>query len=120
MSSRGYKNGDLTAGDYRPPKLANPGNLIHCSVGGGRIGSRLAHDNEAPFPEALAEFFVRSFCPPGGIVADCFAGSGTTGAMAVKHGRRFVGADVRTSQVELSRRRIALPEYLLTPIRNKE
>jgi hypothetical protein len=66
----------------------------------------LAHENEVPFPEALAEFFVRSFCPPGGLVLDCFSGSGTTGAVAVRHGRRFAGCDIRPSQVELSRRRI--------------
>jgi hypothetical protein len=92
---------------YKPPKLANPGNIVHCNVGGGLIGSKLAHENEAPFPEALAEFFVRSFCPSGGLVLDCFSGSGTTGAVAIRHGRRFAGCDIRASQVELSRRRIA-------------
>lgn len=70
------------------------------------MGDKLCHKNEAPFPEALAEFFVRSFCPPGGIACDPFSGSGTTGAMAVRHHRRFVGCDLRRSQVELSRRRI--------------
>ena len=59
------------------------------------------------FPESLVEFFVKSFCPPGGVVVDPFSGSGTTGAVAVRLGRRFLGCDVRQSQVELSRRRIA-------------
>ena len=55
---------------YIPPELANPGNVIDCGcAGGGRMGSPLAHENEAPFPEKLAEFFIRSFCPPGGAVA---------------------------------------------------
>jgi DNA modification methylase len=71
------------------------------------MGDALAHESEAPFPELLAEWFVRSCCPPGGIVCDLFSGSGTTGAVAVRLGRRFVGCDVRASQVELSRRRIA-------------
>jgi hypothetical protein len=91
---------------YQPPPIANPGNVIACAVGGGRMGDSLAHENEAPFPEALAEFFVRSFCIPGGVVADPFCGSGTTGAVAVRHGRRFLGCDVRPSQVELSCERI--------------
>jgi hypothetical protein len=91
---------------YVPPDKANPGNVVFCTVGGGNMGSPLAHENEAPFPEDLAEFFVRSFCPPGGVVLDCFSGSGTTGAVAVRHGRRFVGCDLRQSQVELSRRRV--------------
>lgn len=114
---------------YKPPALSNPGNVIQeaytatqvarmlmldeasdvieCHGGGGHLGSRLAHENEAPFPETLAEFFIRSFCPPDGLVLDCFAGSGTTLAVAVKHGRNAVGIDVRDSQIELCERRIA-------------
>ena len=41
------------------------------------------------------------------LVADCFAGSGTTLAVAHRCGRRAVGCDSRTSQVELSCRRLA-------------
>ena len=93
---------------YRPPALANPGNVIDCgAVGGGRLGDPLAHENEAPFPEQLAEFFVRSFCPPGGLVLDPFSGSGTTAAVAVRCGRRALGCDLRQSQVNLARRRLA-------------
>ena len=69
------------------------------------MGSKLAHENEAPFPETLAEFFVRSCCPAGGIVCDPFSGSGTTIATAVKNGRNWVGIDVRASQVMLSEQR---------------
>jgi len=87
---------------------ANPGCLISVgSVGGGQIGSKLAHENEAPFPEKLAEFMIRSFCPPGGITLDPFCGSGTTGAAAVKAGRKFIGIDVRASQVALTYRRLS-------------
>ena len=71
------------------------------------MGSPLAHENEAPFPEELAEFFVKSFAPENGIVCDPFSGSGTTAAVAMKWGRRAIACDLRQSQVELSRRRIA-------------
>jgi hypothetical protein len=99
---------DGTLPGYKPPELANPGNLIDCGAGGGgNIGSALAHENEAPFPEYLAEFFIRSFCPPGGTVLDCFSGSGTTAAVALKNGRNAIGIDIRESQVELSKRRVA-------------
>ena len=91
---------------YKNPKLANPGNVIKCKVGGGHLGSKLAHENEAPFPEKLAEFFIRSFCLPGGIVLDPFCGSGTTCAVAEKAKRKWIGIDVRENQVELSNRRI--------------
>lgn len=107
------KNGTRVQG-YNPPEIANPGNVIHCQVGGGRMGSMLAHDNEAPFPEKLAEFFVLSFCPPGGTVYDGFCGSGTTGAVAKRYGRNFIGTDVRESQVELTKRRLAEVQLHLT------
>lgn len=107
-ATRGSSKGDIqTAGEYVPPVKANPGNVIKCVVGGGVMGSKLAHENEAPFPEKLAEFFVRSFCPPNGTVLDPFCGSGTTLAVALKHGRSAVGVDIRQSQVDLTKKRIA-------------
>lgn len=99
--------GTVTVKTYIPPEKANPGNVLKCNAGGNHMGHPLAHENEAPFPLALPAFFVQSFCPPGGLVLDCFAGSGTTGHAALDHGRRFAGCDVRESQVEVARRRLA-------------
>lgn len=92
---------------YNPPAKANPGNVVECHGGGGHMGDLLAHENEAPFPEKLAEAFIRSFCPPSGTVLDPFCGSGTTLAVALKHGRKAVGIDIRQSQVELTQKRIS-------------
>ncbi|NOQ21607.1 MAG: hypothetical protein GQ565_03005 [Candidatus Aegiribacteria sp.] len=50
---------------------------------------------------------IRSFCPPGGVVLDCFGGSGTTAAVAKKYGRESISIDIRESQVELMGRRLA-------------
>lgn len=90
---------------YKPPVKANPGNVVECHGGGGHMGSKLAHENEAPFPEKLAEAFVLSFCPPDGTVLDPFCGSGTSLFVALKNGRRAIGIDIRQSQVELSAKR---------------
>lgn len=90
---------------YNPPTKANPGNVISCKVGGGLMGSKLSHENEAPFPESLVLRFVLSFVPPGGVVLDPFMGSGTTAAVAIKNGRDWIGIDARESQVELTKRR---------------
>lgn len=107
MSHR-TQSGDRVQKDsgYTPPKLANPGNVVCCKVGGGRMGSELAHENEAPFPDSLAEAFVKSFCPPDGIVLDPFAGSGTTLAVAYANSRNSVGIDCRESQGDLINRRV--------------
>ena len=104
---RGYQGGDTRQEDlYVPPVLANPGCLVNgIKVGGGLLGHRLAHKNEAPFPEKLADWFIRGWCPPGGTVLDPFSGSGTTVASAVKLGRRGIGCDLRLSQCQLGARR---------------
>ncbi len=106
--------GDGPAGDggaadanHAPPKISNPGNVIRAMVGGSQLGHPLAHAGEAPMPLALAERFVCWFCPPDGTVLDCFAGSGTTAHAAILHGRRFLGCDLRESQVRLCERRLA-------------
>lgn len=123
MEAPGGKHPDGTLKEHakgRPmPKLANPGNcvvidptdpkwIVKARVGGGHMGSELCHRNEAPFPEQLAEFFVRSFVPPGGVVFDGFSGSGTTVAVAVECGRRGIGCDLRQSQVDLGEERVRL------------
>lgn len=89
---------------YIPPDITNPGNIVFCK--GGHLGSKLAHENEAPFPETLAEFMIRSFCPPDGTVLDPFSGSGTTACVAKRWGRNYIAIDIRQSQVDLTLRRL--------------
>lgn len=100
------KDGTRVKGDYTPPERCNPGDVIRCKVGGGHMGDPLAHENDAPFPEKLAEFFVRTFCPPDGIVLDPFGGSGTTAAVAVKTGRRFIYVDIDEAQCRVTLQRL--------------
>jgi hypothetical protein len=95
--------------NYTPPAKANPGNLLKVIVGGGLLGHPLSHENEAPFPVALVEFFIKSLCPPGGRVLDPFCGSGTTADAAERTGRNSIMCDLRASQCELTRRRLKTP-----------
>ncbi len=113
-------DGNTGRADGRPmPKIANPGNIVRARVGGGHMGSRLCHENEAPFPEALPEFFIRTFSPLGGIVCDPFVGSGTTPAVATRLGRRFIGCDLRVTQIELTTRRMTEPAPPAKPKKRK-
>lgn len=91
--------------DRAVTEICNPGNWITTNNGGGGLGNKIAHESEAPFPERLAEFFVRSLCPPGGAVLDPFSGSGTTVAVARRFHREGVGTDIRMSQARLGVRR---------------
>lgn len=112
---RGHEKGSPAS----VPVLANPGNIIDCGAGGGgHLGNALAHENEAPFPESLAEFFIRSFCPPDGIVLDPFSGSGTTVCVAWKHGRRGIGIDLRAAQNDIAKQRIKSELAKTPPLAN--
>jgi site-specific DNA-methyltransferase (cytosine-N4-specific) len=59
----------------------------------------------ARFPAALPEFFVRFLTDADNVVLDPFAGSNTTGAVAEKLGRRWLGFELEPSYVESSRLR---------------
>lgn len=60
----------------------------------------------AVFPEKLVEPCVLAGCPPGGRVLDPFCGSGTTGAVALRHGRDFTGIDLNADYLDLARTRL--------------
>jgi DNA modification methylase len=45
--------------------------------------------------------------PPGGLVFDPFAGSGSTGKAAMLEGFRFLGAEMTAEYIPIARERIA-------------
>ena len=49
--------------------------------------------------------------PPGGLILDPFAGSGTTGVGALLEGRRFIGIERETAYVDIARKRLADAEH---------
>lgn len=57
-------------------------------------------------PVALLERVIESSCPPGGLVLDCFMGSGTTAEAAERLGRRWIGIDNGKYGVHLARKRL--------------
>jgi len=58
-------------------------------------------------PEALLDIIVRASSNEGGLVADFFCGSGTTLAVAARHGRRWLGCDNSPEAIEIAARRLA-------------
>lgn len=107
LKTAAQPNGRMERQHYRPPKLANPGNVIFTKNGGNQLGSKHAHESEAPMNLVVAERFVRWYCPPGGLVGDPMCGSGTSLHAALKWGRCAIGCDIRESQIEITRRRLA-------------
>ena len=57
-------------------------------------------------PEALLERIIKASSNPGDLVFDCFMGSGTTQAVAMKLGRRFLGADINMGAIQTTTKRL--------------
>ncbi len=57
-------------------------------------------------PERVIERIVAACSNPGDIVFDCFMGSGTTQSVAMKLGRRFIGADINLGAVQTTTKRL--------------
>ena len=57
-------------------------------------------------PEKLLEKIIMASSNPGDLVFDCFMGSGTTQAVAMKLGRRFIGADINLGAVQTTTKRL--------------
>jgi hypothetical protein len=65
---------------------------------------------------ALMRWLCRLITPPGGVVLDCFLGSGTTGMAAVLEGFRFIGVEQDAEYIEIARRRIAWAQEQEPPL----
>ncbi|MBL8587580.1 MAG: site-specific DNA-methyltransferase [Methylobacteriaceae bacterium] len=63
-------------------------------------------------PEALLARILLAASKPGDLVLDPFFGSGTTGAVAKRYGRRFVGVEREETYAKAARARIAAVEPL--------
>lgn len=57
-------------------------------------------------PEGLLNILMDVCSNPGDLVFDCFMGSGTTQAVAMKNGRRFLGADINLGAVQTTTKRL--------------
>ena len=62
----------------------------------------------ATFPEELPRRCILAGCPPGGIVLDPFAGSGTVLEVALSLGRDAIGIELNPKYAELIRQRLGL------------
>jgi DNA modification methylase len=61
----------------------------------------------ATYPEKLCVTPILAGCPEGGIVLDPFFGSGTTGLVANKLGRRFIGIELNPEYVKIASDRLS-------------
>ncbi len=67
-------------------------------------GERLGYPTQKP--EALLRRIIELGSNPGDVVFDCFMGSGTTQAVAMQLGRRFIGADINLGSIQTTTKRL--------------
>jgi DNA modification methylase len=72
------------------------------------VNSQAAEDTNYPTqkPEPLLERIINASSNEGDLVLDCFAGSGTTAAVAEKLGRRWITADLGRFAIHTTRKRL--------------
>lgn len=68
----------------------------------------------ATFPPALIEPCILAGCPTGGTVLDPFFGAGTTGLVAQRHGRKWIGCELNPEYASIASERIEAEANLFT------
>jgi len=69
----------------------------------------------ATFPPQLIEPCILAGCPEEGTVLDPFFGAGTTGLVAQRHNRRWIGCELNPEYAEIARKRIQAESNIFTP-----
>jgi site-specific DNA-methyltransferase (adenine-specific) len=90
-------------GGYTTPEFSIRTNLWKYQPGNNGDDTT---EHPAPFPESLAGDHILSWSNPGDIVLDCFLGSGTTGKMAMKYQRNFIGIEISEKYLTIAQCRI--------------
>jgi DNA modification methylase len=86
-----------------------PGDVWHFPRVCGTFKRRADHACQTP--DELLDRIILACTDPGGLIVDPFAGSASAGAAALRHGRRYLGADLSAETAEVARKRLAeLPE----------
>jgi site-specific DNA-methyltransferase (adenine-specific) len=89
----------FTKGVGSPPLRRDVGNVI--------AAKPIRHgDHPTEKPDELLGTLVEVVCPVGGMVLDCFAGSGSTGVAATKRGREFIGIEREPQYAAMAEQRI--------------
>lgn len=107
------KNAEGYQADYANGERFSPGARVYGA--NGKRNKRdvwtvcVAHNKYthfATFPEKLIEPCVLAGSRKGDTVIDCFSGSGTTGVVAVKNQRNYIGIDLSAEYNKIAEKRI--------------
>ena len=88
--------------------LEEAARFFYCSKASKRDRDDGCESNNHPTvkPTDLMRYLCRLVTPPGGLVLDPFAGTGSTGRGAILEGFCFLGCEIDASYAEIARLRI--------------
>lgn len=98
-AERGQHYGDINQASYQ-----DDGSRIQRSVIPAPSARGGIHPTQKPVE--LLEVLIRTSCPPGGLVGDFFAGSGSAAEAAVMCGRNYVGCEIDPEMAAKARARL--------------
>jgi site-specific DNA-methyltransferase (adenine-specific) len=104
-ASRSEREAGLEGIEARLAGCMNMRNDNHAQQNGLTYAPKSNHHPTVK-PIALMRYLCRLVTPPGGIVLDPFAGSGTTGCAATLEGFDFIGIEREAEYAEIARRRV--------------
>lgn len=81
-----------------------PTDVWWMSIVGTQSKERVGYPSQKPV--ALIKRAILASSPPGGVVLDCFGGSGTTAVAAYESGRNFMLSDSNSDAIEVMKKRL--------------
>ena len=102
---KGKNGGDSNLHDARWDQAFHPKGRNKRTVWSISL-SKFRDAHFAVFPETLVETCIKAGAPEGGLVLDPFFGSGTTGLVAKRLGRNYLGIDQSSEYCEMARERL--------------
>jgi len=87
---------DMREGEFPRDMIKNPGKQMRSvwSITTPGKDEKVFGKHPTQKPEALLDRIVRSSTNPGDLILDPFSGSATTGVVALRHGRKYIGIDL--------------------------
>lgn len=97
---------DETKGFYINQGIPRDWWEVSANVAKGNTDEVIAGKYPTQKPELLIARIIKASSEPGDLIFDCFMGSGTTQTVAMKLGRRFIGADINLGAVQTTTKRL--------------
>lgn len=97
---------DETKGFYINQGIPRDWWEVSANVAKGNTDEVIAGKYPTQKPELLISRIIKASSEPGDLIFDCFMGSGTTQAVAMKLGRRFIGADINLGAIQTTTKRL--------------